>query len=193
MPELLTVAFCRKDWKRISSRLNRPSCPTDDSMGQGTEMNSTSPVLQYAVSVFDSPFSFVLTIPVKYEMVASSVFSAYSHGKCKQRRLYSVPFLRDGVSRTQKLSSLLLRPWDLLRSIKGYLYYAWSRSEKKLFMLHLLPGIMPFIFCFSNSFRFIIFQNLFKLEDVRREQWIHFFFFFFLLVILNDGLCFSST
>ena len=39
MPNLLTRAFCRKDWKR--SLLNRTSCPPDDPIGQGTELNWT--------------------------------------------------------------------------------------------------------------------------------------------------------
>ena len=37
MPELLTRASRRKDWKRFL--LNRPSCPPDDPIGRGTELN----------------------------------------------------------------------------------------------------------------------------------------------------------
>ena len=37
MTELLTRASCRKD--RRGSLLNRPSCPPDDPIGQGTELN----------------------------------------------------------------------------------------------------------------------------------------------------------
>ena len=45
MPELLTRASCRKEcvcvggWGWGGYLLNRPSCPPDDSIGQGTELN----------------------------------------------------------------------------------------------------------------------------------------------------------
>ena len=37
MPELLTRAYCRKDWKRISPESSIMS--PDDPIGHGTEMN----------------------------------------------------------------------------------------------------------------------------------------------------------
>ena len=47
MPELLTRASCRKQKQKTKQKngrrslLNRPSCPPDDPIGQGTELNST--------------------------------------------------------------------------------------------------------------------------------------------------------
>ena len=42
MPELLTGASCRKSGR--GSLLNRPSCPLDDPIGQGTEANWTDDI-----------------------------------------------------------------------------------------------------------------------------------------------------
>ena len=39
MPELLTMASCRNDWKRISAE--SPTCSSDDPMGQETELDWT--------------------------------------------------------------------------------------------------------------------------------------------------------
>ena len=44
MPELLTRASCRKDWKKISAKsslMSSPPPPTNDPIGQGTELNRT--------------------------------------------------------------------------------------------------------------------------------------------------------
>ena len=38
MPELLTRASCRKDWKRISAESSLKS-PSDDLSGRGTDLN----------------------------------------------------------------------------------------------------------------------------------------------------------
>ena len=45
MPELLTRAYCKKKSGRGSLR-NRPSCPPDDPIGQGTDLNWTDLTLK---------------------------------------------------------------------------------------------------------------------------------------------------
>ena len=50
MPELLTRASCRKDWKKIL--LNRSSCPSDCPIGQGTELKCCCSIDIRAAEIF---------------------------------------------------------------------------------------------------------------------------------------------